>query len=140
MRPTKFIIESLTGFLIATYILQKKRSQNTFTCIGEREACGQVVKSHYSRFCNIPLEILGITYYSIVAIWSGTLLVFPNLELSEVASLMYFFITTAFLFSIYLTYVQAYKIKQWCIWCLASGGASTVIFLTFSFNSFLTIF
>jgi len=39
----------------------------------------------------------------------------------------------AFLFSGYLTFIQAFSLKQWCTWCLGSAGLSTTIFILSSF-------
>ena len=33
-------------------------------------------------------------------------------------------------FSLYLTFIQAFNLKQWCVWCLASAGLSSFIFLS----------
>ena len=35
----------------------------------------------------------------------------------------------ATLFSFYLTYIQASKLKEWCTWCLISALLCSIIFL-----------
>lgn len=37
--------------------------------------------------------------------------------------------TFGFLFSVYLTGVEAYIIKQYCMWCVASALVMTIMFL-----------
>jgi hypothetical protein len=48
-----------------------------------------------------------------------------------------------FLFSLYLTFVQAFLIKSWCSWCLMSAALSTAIFIftliTLSINNYQLI-
>ena len=91
--------------------------------------CEVVVTSNYSKFLGIPVERLGITYYSIVA---ASYLVFafaPQLSQNFYSVILLWATVLAFLFSIYLTYIQMAKIKQWCTWCLTSALICTVIFL-----------
>ncbi|MEX2054859.1 MAG: hypothetical protein WD972_01630, partial [Candidatus Andersenbacteria bacterium] len=46
--------------------------------------------------------------------------------------------TSAFLFSLYLTFIQGVTLRQWCTWCLCSAALCTLIFLlnlsTFNYN------
>jgi uncharacterized membrane protein len=39
------------------------------------------------------------------------------------------FSITAFVFSLYLTYIQGFVIRDWCEFCLISAFMSTIIFL-----------
>jgi uncharacterized membrane protein len=34
-----------------------------------------------------------------------------------------------FLFSLYLVYVQAFILRKWCVWCLVSATAATILFV-----------
>jgi len=120
------VILGLSGLSIAAYIRHSKLFKEKLVCpIGFD--CNSVVKSDYSRFLGIPVEILGIIYYSLVAI--GYFISF-FIEPSENFVLFLAFASIlAFLFSIYLTIIQAFLLRQWCTWCLISAALSTTIFL-----------
>lgn len=46
----------------------------------------------------------------------------------------------AFLFSAYLTFIQAFTLRQWCTWCLISAGLCTLIFALAIVGSEYTFF
>ncbi|PIR87041.1 MAG: hypothetical protein COU11_02310 [Candidatus Harrisonbacteria bacterium CG10_big_fil_rev_8_21_14_0_10_49_15] len=130
------------GFLIAAYIYHTKHNKReTLVCpIGH--SCDPVVHSKYSRFLGIPVELIGMLYYALVAIAYGLLLAYPM----DVTMLGRFFLvavtTGAMFFSIYLTFIQAFNLREFCSWCLASAGLCTIIFLStiFSLESGLILF
>ena len=88
-----------------------------------------MIYSRYSRLFGIPVEILGMLYYGIVFIFYSMSAILRysvpvNLSLALIALSI-----IAFLFSLYLTAVQAFLIQHWCTWCLCSAGLCTLIFL-----------
>lgn len=117
------------GFLISFYIRHKKSSREVLIC-PLNSNCESVIHSDFSRFFGIPVEILGFLYYGVIAASYGFITVFPEYAppffhyglLSASAS--------AFLFSLYLTFIQAFTLREWCTWCLTSAMLSTVIFLS----------
>ncbi len=96
-----------------------------------RGKCDAVVKSEYSRFFHIPVEYLGIAYYSFVLVSYFVFLTVPRFY--SLPPLFTFFVLAlslaAFLFSIYLTFIQAFLIREFCTWCLVSASICTVIFI-----------
>lgn len=122
------IILSLFGLFIALYIRSHKTKGNTLVCpIGH--TCDPVIHSEYSRFLGIPVEILGMIYYlavSVVYIGSTTAFVPIPVLVENIVAIMS---VLAFLFSIYLTLIQAFILKQWCTWCLFSASICGTIFL-----------
>lgn len=91
--------------------------------------CQKVVTSEFSTFFGINLEIYGGLYYLITIIGYSFLLFFlPNNPPDIIVFLLTGFVITAFLFSLYLTIVQAFYLKSWCTWCLFSAFSSFVIF------------
>jgi uncharacterized membrane protein len=123
------IFAAFGGFLLAFYIHHKKRSREKMVC-PLKSNCDAVIWSEYSRFLGIPVEILGLFYYGFAAASHALILIIPA-ETSPIVSFSILAITTAaFLFSLYLTFIQAFAIKQWCAWCLMSAGLCTMIFIT----------
>ncbi len=122
------VIASFAGLAISLYIHHKKQAGESMVC-PLRGNCETVVHSQYSRFFGIPLEYLGVLYYALVALSYVILLGFPYL----VHQTFIFFVVSAslaaFLFSLYLTFIQLFALRQLCTWCLASACISTLIFL-----------
>ncbi len=121
-------LAAIAGFMISFYLYHKKRSKETLVCPAGFN-CDTVLHSKYSRFFGIPLELLGMLYYGFViasylALYNVPYLATP-VNLFTITALT----VAAFLFSLYLTFIQAFNLKQWCTWCLVSAGLCTSIFL-----------
>ena len=121
------IFVSFAGFILSIYIRHKKVTKETLTCPFHSN-CETVIFSNYSKFFGIPVELIGIAYYLIVGISYGIFLGFggtmPQFLVLGILSMT----AAAFLFSLYLTFLQAFTLKQWCAWCLISAGFCTTIF------------
>ncbi len=129
---TVIIFIGLGGFLLAGYIHNKKSKKKKLIC-PLRSNCDDVINSDYSEIYGIKLEVLGMTYYAFIAIGYGLINNFSFL-LGSISDLFFVFSFFAFIFSLYLISVQAFVLRQWCVWCLFSAFLSTSIFVI----SFLT--
>lgn len=121
------VATAVVGFFIAWHIYRTKRAEQKLVCpIGFE--CDPVVHSSFSHIMGIPLEVGGMCYYAATIIAYTTLFVFPTF-LSDAVSIGALVVSGgAFLFSLYLTGVQAFALREWCSWCLASAGTSATIF------------
>lgn len=95
--------------------------------------CNAVIHSEYSKFLGIRLEILGMIYYSAIALFYFISL-FINFNSNILFFLVLILTVSAFLFSIYLTFIQIFNLKQLCTWCLTSAFLCAVIFVSAIFN------
>jgi uncharacterized membrane protein len=89
-----------------------------------------VIHSDYSTLIGIPVEMLGMLYYGLVALLHTQVLTRISLSqtLPEYRLEMLFGVSLcAVLFSIYLVSVQAFVIRHWCLWCLGSAFISIAI-------------
>lgn len=121
------IFSSLGGFLLSLTIYHKKHRHEKLACpIGGK--CASVMASEYARFFGIPLELIGIFYYGIIFVSYTTLFLFGNGDVPLFSFLLFGFTISALLFSVYLTFIQAFTLKQWCTLCLTSAGLCTMIF------------
>tara|TARA_Y100000310_G_scaffold191145_1_gene191145 strand:+ start:2213 stop:2626 length:414 start_codon:yes stop_codon:yes gene_type:complete len=127
---------AIAGFALAFYIRYKKTSEKQFTCPLKAD-CHTVVRSSYSQLFGIPVELWGMLYYFSIAFTYLIVLVSSEdlTMLVIMASLLTLF---AFAFSVYLTYVQAFKLHQWCTWCLISAGFCVAL-LSFSIIGLLGV-
>ncbi len=117
------------GFLISFYIRYKKSSREVLIC-PLNSNCEEVIHSDFSRFFGIPVEILGFLYYGVIALSYGYIVSFPEYAPSYLHYGLVLASAAAFLFSLYLTFIQAFTLREWCTWCLTSAMLSTVIFLS----------
>lgn len=121
------IFAALGGMLLSFYIRRKKQAHERMVCpLGSD--CDAVIYSEHSKFLGVPVEILGLLYYGVIAASYALFLVSPAFAAPSVAFSVLMLTTAAFLFSLYLTFVQAFALKQWCTWCLISAGFCTMIF------------
>lgn len=122
---------ALGGFSLAFYIYRNKKANKQIACPMDGH-CDIVIQSEYSRFFAIPVELLGLLYYAAIALSYIFFIMFPN---SISAFSIFTVLVLSFasvLFSAYLTFIQAFNIKQWCTWCLISASLCAAIF-AFSF-------
>ncbi len=124
------IAAAVAGFLIANYIYRHKllSERKPLICPLKFE-CDSVIHSGYSAFGGIQVTVLGMLYYGLVVITYLLFLLMPALA----TAMMTFYIKAAtalaFSFSLYLTAIQAFELKQWCSWCLISAALCTIIFI-----------
>lgn len=116
------------GFGVAFYIFRTRSAHKQLVCpVGSD--CNAVVNSRYARFLGIHLEYYGMAYYSIIFLSYITLIFAPHLFSNLMLTALGLLTAAAFFFSLYLLFVQAFLLRQWCIWCLLSAMLSTGIFI-----------
>ena len=116
---------ALIAFLgmVDTFYLSAQRDRGVIPC-HVTEGCGDVLTSAYSEIAGIPLSWFGLAFY--LAVFSCAVF-----ELFGTAALtrIYWLAAAAFLVSIVLTGIQAFVLKAFCEYCLASAVFVTTIFL-----------
>ncbi|KKU76744.1 MAG: Vitamin K epoxide reductase [Parcubacteria group bacterium GW2011_GWA2_47_64] len=122
------ITAALGGFVLAFFIFISKRKAKPIACPLDGH-CDDVVRSEFSKFFGVPVEILGMLYYAAAAAAYSIFYFYSGLAVPLAAFAMFGLASFSFLFSLYLTFIQAFNLKQWCVWCLASAGLSSFIFL-----------
>ena len=122
------IVFSIAGFSLAHYIRTKKLSSKPLVCPVGAD-CDSVVRSEYASFLGVPVELIGMGYYSITLVGHVFLMLFPAAMTVESMFVFLTITTVAFLFSLYLTAIQGFVLRGWCTWCLGSAGISGLIFL-----------
>ncbi len=112
------------GIIDAAYVVLHS-SQGFLLPCGFAGGCDQVLNSVYSRFLGIPIAWFGLLFYVLVA-GCGLFELFGvghPLRFSMVA------VSLAFLFTLYLVYLQAWVIKAFCDYCLLSACLVTALFV-----------
>ena len=116
------------GFAVAYYIHHKKARREQLICPLDSN-CEVVVTSKYSTLLGVSLEILGMIYYALVALGHAVLLFYPSFSRAIYSQTLLIITALAFVFSLYLTFIQAVKLHEWCTWCLTSASFCTIIFI-----------
>jgi len=110
---------SALGLGISLYLLYVKLRNKKLICfLGED--CDAVVKSKYGYLFKIPNEVLGVLYYA--GMIAGTVLAINILFLQAAAVL-------ALVASLALVVIQAFFLKKWCEWCIATALINLALFL-----------
>jgi uncharacterized membrane protein len=100
--------------------------------VSERFDCGTVNHSRYAEFpprtfseppdskkIHVPVALLGIIGYALIGTAVLAKRYWLTLQLAEIG----------FAFAAFLTYLEAYVLEKWCIYCLYSLGIITAILL-----------
>jgi uncharacterized membrane protein len=122
------VAAALVGLTITINIYKKKHTKKPLVCPFNAD-CDSVITSDFSSFMGIGLEIYGMFYYGFMTIFYTTMIFFPSLQNDYLMFFMSGLTIAAFLFSAYLTFLQAFVLRIWCSWCLMSAGISTAIFI-----------
>jgi uncharacterized membrane protein len=110
------------GIGVATYITIADSGGGSPTCLAGGHGCATVAESSYSHIAGVNIAIFGIAGY----IFLLASAFFAN----DYARLGGFAVALGgFGFSIYLTYLEIFKIEAICQWCVASAVLMTIQFL-----------
>jgi uncharacterized membrane protein len=110
------------GVGVATYITIADSGGGSPTCLAGGHGCATVAASSYSHIAGINVAVFGIVAY--VALLGSAFFASDYVRLGAFAVAL-----GGFGFSIYLTYLEIFKIEAICQWCVASAVLMTIQFL-----------
>ena len=103
---------ALAGIAVAAYLTSAHFAHEAVACIAGG-GCETVQESEYAEIAGIPVAVLGLVTYSVVA---GLIARdAPNARLGAATISL-----VGLLFSMYLLALQLFVIDAICIWCLAN--------------------
>lgn len=122
-----FILLSAAGLINASYLTYKHFQKKPLVCPINHD-CNAVVESKWGDFLGVRNEILGVLFYA--AMLAGILisLTAPNF-LPLLPTLLFIGAAIGLVFSIILTLIQKFAIKEFCFYCLISAGISLLLFI-----------
>lgn len=122
-------ISLIVGLLVTSYLSYLKYTSVPAVCVaGSVFNCGAVLNSAYSIFMGIPIAYLGLLMYFTLAL----ILLFERRIpfLQEYSKILMFGIGLfAWMFSMYLVYLQFVVLGSLCQWCLTHEANMTILFL-----------
>jgi uncharacterized membrane protein len=110
------------GIGVATYITIADSGGGAPTCLAGGGGCETVAESSYSHIAGVNIAVFGIVGY--------VALLMTAFFVADWARFAGFAVSLGgFGFSVYLTYLEIWKIEAICQWCLASAVLMTILFL-----------
>jgi uncharacterized membrane protein len=121
-----FVVLSFLGLINAGYLVFRHYKKKSFICMSHD--CTKVTESKWSKIFFIRNDILGVLFYLVMLMSIFLFIFYPSIKI-------YIFLVSglAVLFSAFLVFIQMFKIKNYCFYCLISAIINIFIFV----NSFL---
>jgi uncharacterized membrane protein len=109
------------GIGVATYITIAESGGGSPVCVAGGGGCETVAESSYSHVLGANIAVFGIIGY--------VLLLAVALLRGDAARMAGFAISLGgFGYSVFLTYLEVFKIEAICQWCVASAVLMTILF------------
>lgn len=126
--PSEWTLRRAIAFLatlgigVAAYIAIVESGGGAPACLAGGGGCETVAKSSYSEVAGINIAIFGVIGYAAIFLTA--------FFASDLARFGGFAMTLGgFGYSIFLTYLEIFKIEAICQWCVASAVLMTILFL-----------
>ncbi len=120
---------ALLGIGVSGYLTYEKFSGGQLICLGGGQGCEIVQHSSYSQIGPIPVAVLGLIGYLIFLVVTALQLRSPLERRRMLAGLHFGLALGAFLYSVYLTYLELFVIYAICTWCVISAVLVTLILI-----------
>ena len=121
------IVLGFLGLVDTLYIYHKNQLPGPMSC-PLNSNCTAVLQSKWNKFLGVKNEVWGIIYFSLIF----SLGIFYILGLFSFIDLNFIILPAVilgFIYSIFLTGIQFFKIKEYCFYCLLSAGINLVLFV-----------
>lgn len=121
---------SLAGGFVAFYLLAHNLgwAGGPIQC-GENGGCGIVQASRWASVGPVPVSGIGLAGYSALFVLSLLGLQTRFAESRPLAVLIFGGALLGFIFTAWLTYLEAVVIRAWCRYCVASAAVMSAVFL-----------
>lgn len=122
------LVLSMIGVGVSIYLTYSHYQGVPLYCEGVH-GCDTVQASEYAEVLGVPMAVLGLMLYlALVGAVLGGLL-WPA-ALGELSALAVFGLgLMGFVYSGYLTWVEATRIHAFCMWCIISACLLTIVFI-----------
>jgi uncharacterized membrane protein len=119
---------ALVGLFVASYMLLYKLGVvGTLAC--GAGSCGTVQASKWADFLSVPVPAWGVAGYALI-FGVALLGIQPRWgDDRRLGWVLFWLAAVAFIFSAYLTAIEAFVLRAWCRWCVVSAIVATLIFI-----------
>lgn len=132
MKNRLVFILSFLGLLVASYLSYEYLTAASITCPIGGKSCDIVRLSPYASFFGISTPLYGVAYY--FAMMVGVFFVMAGWMRRLMKNLTFIATVLSVLFGIYLTYLEAFVIRAYCIWCISSFIITIVLLAILTFR------
>lgn len=122
-----FLVLSVLGLLVSSYLSWKHRQKKLVVCPLNHD-CSKVTESKWSRVFYLRNETLGMAFYVLLIVGVAVATTLPNTA-KKIYLLMVVAEALALLFSLFLVYVQAKILNDYCFYCLISTVINLLLFI-----------
>jgi uncharacterized membrane protein len=109
------------GIGVAAYIAVADAAGDAPACLAGGGGCETVAASSYSHLFGVNIAILGVAGYALIL--ATALLRGDGARMAGFALSL-----TGFGYSVFLTYLELFKLEAICQWCVASAVLMTLLF------------
>ena len=118
------IVLAILGIFDSGYLIKKRVKKQPLSC-PINGGCEKVVESRWNAIFFIKNDVLGLFYY-ILILFLALYLFFTSEKLLFLTKLIS---GASLLFSLFLVFIQAKIIKEYCFYCLISTLINLLIFV-----------
>ena len=118
---------SLGGIINTSYLLYQHYKKKPLVCPLDHD-CSVVTESKWSKVFFIRNEILGLSFYATLFISLILSIILPSFS-SKIYLFLFILSVIGVAFSIFLVYLQIYKIRDYCFYCLISAFLTLLVFV-----------
>jgi uncharacterized membrane protein len=122
------LVLSVAGVGIATYNAFENLQGSAGVCTVVH-GCETVQKSRYGKILGIPISVPGVALYVVLTASALGWLFDFRAQRRLFTAIAFNGALFGFLFSCYLTYLEAFVINAWCIYCIGSASILTALFI-----------
>lgn len=134
---TLIIALSLVGFAISAYSFAHHQSfvSGAFCNLNSSFSCDIVNRGPFSELFGVPVALIGMLGYAFLVAAAAVCLKRPD----DLPAKTFLFLAAAggMAFSAYLTGIEAFVLKAWCLLCLTSQLSIVIIFAA---SAYLRVF
>jgi uncharacterized membrane protein len=120
---------ALLGVLLSTYLTMYHYGLVGPLVCGASESCEKVQLSRYAMFLGVPVAVLGLGGYAALLGLALAGLDGRFAEGPRITRALAVISGVGVAFSIYLTYLELFRIHAICKWCVGSAVVITAIFV-----------
>ncbi len=111
---------ALAGAAVAGYLSWTRLTGGTPVCVGFG-GCDFVNASRFSELLGVPVAVWGLGAYLVLAALGIAGLLPGFREAVWVRAAAFGLALSGWLFSMYLTGIEAFVLQAWCVWCVSSA-------------------
>lgn len=125
------LLLAIAGVAVAAYLAWENTQGRSGVCT-IAHGCSKVQQSRYGKIMGIPVSVPGLALYIFLAAAAAAWIADFRALHPVVVVLAFYGALGGFLFSAYLTYIEAYVIDAWCIYCIVSASLMAALFAGWS--------